>query len=220
MSTGLENVAMFGCVINLFHKGKSPPSDFWSWHWNFPSSVTCHRTVVKSCSVGHWESQQSTSLVTTGFLSWTCPFWEVLAGKTIRDHRTQYSFHLTELPGCPRHMCSEEASTTTWLLDKRKVSFLDSFMLVFHSELCWGFAFLLRNWLGFFMQENTDEFCSFSQFSISTLFSFCILIWGKGNEWLYMASWKCLWLYLVLYPVHCLLWVFCVKVAVGRMILS
>lgn len=25
MSIGLKNVAIFGCVINLFHKGKSPP---------------------------------------------------------------------------------------------------------------------------------------------------------------------------------------------------
>lgn len=125
MSIGLKNVAIFGCVINLFHKGKSPPQDF--------GAVTgTPRPNHMSQDCGEIRLSGSLGITTERF---PLDLWFLELALSLLQRATgklgcgDYSGPLsstspppTELPASSRHMFrSEDTSTSTWFLAERKV---------------------------------------------------------------------------------------------------
>lgn len=105
VSTGLKNVAMFGCVI-CFAKARALLRIWGPWCWNSP-----------------W-------LWWNPALSFPCDSWlsllpgwpESLEEVGVQQHRIPHTCH-GEPPGKPATRAQpEEASTATWLLAERKTS--------------------------------------------------------------------------------------------------
>lgn len=107
---------MWRCVTSL--KEASPP-------WDSRNPLTCYRAVVKSCSVGHWESQQSIPsglLVSRIVLSLLQKVAGQLRWNEYAGALDSTALPGTELPENPRHVFSSaETFASTWFLAERKV---------------------------------------------------------------------------------------------------